>query len=395
MLLIVDIMEQTLSDLMLFNGRVVLRDRVVEDGVVLVESGRIRYAGSREEAPPLAGGTRVDLEGAIVGPGFVDVHCHGGGAAEAFDAPSEFMDYHLAGGTTSMLPTLGYNRMEPGSIELQLERFLKDLPDLENSTFVGFHLEGPYMNRKYGALADETPMRLPEEAEYGRIIERFGGEVKLWSFAPELEGADTFIRAAVAAGIRLAIGHSEATAKRVLEVAGQGVSQACHALNATGLMPPPPLEGVRQPGLDEAVLVCDSIVAEVIPDRDGAHVHPLFLQLLYRAKGPERLIIITDCTSDQERTPRSPGDDVHYNYRGQLSGSRLRMVEAASNFLRHTGCSLPEVFRMAALNPAKVAGLDHDIGSLEPGKRANLVVLDRAMALRGVYLSGRRVAGSE
>lgn len=377
-----------------FHGaRIILPDRVVEDGVLLAGNGIIHFAGDAVEAPVMPEAERVDLGGLWIGPGFVDLHCHGGGAFEAFEDPVGFMEYHLAGGTTAILPTLGYDRMQPGTIPAQLDGFLSGVSCAPRSTFAGFHLEGPYMNPNYGAKSEESPMRLPDESEYRDLIARYGKWLKLWSFAPELEGTDAFIKAARAAGITLSIGHSEATVERVAAVAEMGVSQACHALNATGLMPPPSLKGVRQPGLDEAVMTTDSMVAEVIPDRAGVHVHPVFLRLLFRAKRAERLIIITDCTADRDRIPRRPDDDVHYNDRGQLSGSRLRMIEAARNFQHHTGCSLPELFRMSSLNPAKAIGQASRRGSLEAGKSADFVVIDQDLKMKTVYWRGHQASG--
>lgn len=369
------------------NCTLILRDRLMERASVVVEGGRIRFTGRREQAPGGAGQV-IDLEGLLLGPGLMDVHCHGGGTHDAFKEPTAFMEYHLRGGTTSILPTLGYPVMKPGTIAPGLKRFLAESRTARWNTFAGFHLEGPYMNSKYGAGSAESPMRNPDPAEYEAIIREFGDRIKLWSFAPELDGANAFIRAAVEAGIRLSAGHTEATAARFIETVAMGVSQACHALNATGLMPPQRGRGIRQPGLDEAVMATDEVFAELIPDRDGVHVHPLFLKIMLKAKGADRILLITDCTTDQGKETKSDGADVHYNSQDQLSGSRLRMIEALRNMRAHTGSPLPDLFRMAALNPARQLGLAHDRGSVEIGKRADLVIMDNDLNLRRVLLAG-------
>lgn len=374
------------------HATLVLPDVLVQDRCVVVDGARVQRVCDDTDAPTDPGATVLDLRGDLLAPGLVDLHCHGGAAFNAFEHPCEFMAHHLRGGTTSVLPTLGYNQMPPVMITERLRHFVHEAQGAANDTSVGFHLEGPYMNPRYGANSDRSPMRPPDPDEYEPLIREFGEHIRLWSFAPELDGADTFIRCAAAAGIILSVGHSEASAARFEQVAAMGVRQACHALNATGLTPPPASRGVRQPGLDEAVMLADNVLAELIADREGRHVDPRFLRLMLRAKGPDRIALITDCTTSASPHTASAAADVHYNERGELSGSRLTMGQAVRNMHLHTGCSLPEAFRMGALNPARALGMDHELGSVAEGKRANLLVMGQTLALKRVFLEGREVA---
>lgn len=375
--------------ILLHNARLIKAHEIVNAGCLLIDGSRIAYSGPSATAPRVVVETKIDLKGHLVGPGLIDVHCHGGGSANAFENPIAFMEYHLQGGTTTVLPTLGYNIMHPGTIGSKLSAFRNQSKNAKCNTHGGFHLEGPYMNPRYGAGSVEAPMRNPDPAEYENLIENFGSEIKLWTFAPELPGTDAFIARAVAAEIILSVGHTEATADRLLEVANAGVSQACHALNATGLMPKAPNSGIRQPGIDEAIMVCDAIHAEVIPDRKGVHVHPIFLNILLRTKGVNRISIITDCTHDKGRQTREEGDDVHYNHLNQLSGSRLQMIDAVRNMISHTHCTLPEAFRMGSLNPARSLGRSHELGSLDSGKTANLLVMDDQLNIQKIFFEGQ------
>jgi N-acetylglucosamine-6-phosphate deacetylase len=142
--------------------------------------------------------------------------------------------------------------------------------------------------------------------------------------------------------------------------------------------------------VDEAVLVHDDIYAEVIPDRLGIHVRPLMLKMIHKTKGTDRVIIITDAVPEAGLTgPEEP--DVNFNHTGDLAGSKLTMDKAVRNMMKHVGIGIVEAFRMAALNPAKAIRLDHEMGSIEIGKWANLILVDDEINVHGVFLRGMKV----
>ncbi|MCA1808473.1 MAG: amidohydrolase family protein [Lentisphaerae bacterium] len=400
------------------NCRIVGPDRVISRGVLLVQQGRIVACGPEDAVnwPPDA--DVVDAAGGYVAPGFIDIHCHGGGGHYVHDAPSEVADMHLRHGTTGLLATLvllSQAEMLAGMARINAVR---------HPAILGLHLEGPYLSQKFGARREMS--RLPEPRDYKALLEAAAGQLKIWTFAPELPGTDEFVDVVAPAGVVLSVGHSEACARRIYELVPRGLRLGCHCMCATGVTPPP-MGGVREVGVDEAVMVHDDIYAEVIPDALGIHVRPLMLRLLLKAKGVDRTIIITDAVRGAGDNPSrriratalgrdifpwtaltgmpdarylnaagreflEVSEDVNVNELHRLAGSKLTMDQALRNMMRHTGVGIVEACRMAALTPATLLGLQGEVGSLEPGKKANLVLLSEGLAVQRVMLAGAWVA---
>lgn len=377
--------------MILYNCRAVLSDRVLEDARITVRDGRIR---SLETTPPVAhlplGEELIDAGGHFVGPGFVDVHCHGDGKTRFFDEPEHVAVRLAQGGVTTVLGTLGYPDMR-ADLQRQVTEFLDALGNVGRRVVAGVHLEGPYVNPKYGAQTNRGVIKPPDVAEYAALLTAFPGAIKWWTCAPELPGAIDFITAASAAGVRVGAGHTEATPEQVAAAIAAGLSVIIHWSNATGNPRDATYAGTRAPGIDEAALVHDELLAEIIPDEQGRHVHPLMARLLLKAKGPDRIAIITDAGySRPDDPPDPPGQlrDVSIDGDGNLAGSRLTMAGAARNFRRFTGCPWPELFRLASLNAARELGLADEIGSLEIGKRADLIVFDDQLRVKRTFLAG-------
>lgn len=373
--------------------RVVLPDRVLADACVRVEGGRV-VAVEPDTPATLAGADRViDAKGMLTAPGFVDVHCHGDSERRFLDAPESVALALLRQGTTTVLATISYADMVADLVE-QLRHFDTALGSWGSEVVAGFHLEGPYVNRKYGAQTTRGLIKAPDEPEYRALLAASGRRIKWWTCAPELPGALAFIRTATAAGGVVGAGHSEATPEELAAAVAAGLKVAIHWSNATGNPRAARYLGTRCPGIDEAVLVDDTLSAEIIADENGLHVHPLMARLLYKAKGPDRILLITDAAyrrADDPPDPPGPPRDVSIDRDGNLAGSRLTMAGAARNFRAATGCPLPELFRMAATNAARLLGLGAETGSIELGKRADLVILDDALKVQRVFLRGREV----
>lgn len=385
----------TMNDrLTIRGGQVVLPDRVLERATLVIEGGLIRAISSDDGGARDSGGPVVNAKGLMIAPGFIDPHCHGDGTTRFYDDPNRVAANLLKQGTTTVLATLGYPDMVPGAIGGQLQRFEATLDLQAREMVAGVHLEGPYVNRKYGAQTSRGVIKNFDPAEYGELIKRYGKLIKWWTCAPELPGANEFIALASAHGHVVAAGHSEATVEDIQRAIGHGLRAITHWTNATGNPGAAAYLGTRHPGIDEAALVFDELTAEIIPDSGGRHVHPLMAKLLYKAKGPERVLVITDAgyrRPDDPVDPRLAELDVSIDHEANLAGSRLTMAGAARNFRRFCGCTLPELFRMASLNTARLLGLDRQVGSLEPGKLANLVLLDAEGCVQRTWLRGREV----
>ncbi|WP_256756887.1 N-acetylglucosamine-6-phosphate deacetylase [Cohnella sp. WQ 127256] len=380
-----------MGDMLLINGTVVGRDRLIPNGFVHICDGKIKAFGEQGEIPEITPDMEViDTCGAYIAPGFVDIHCHGGGGVWSFHQPYEFAVAHLLHGTTSILPTLTYNesREETRQGVLEIKNAIySDAP--YRSAIVGIHLEGPYINKKYGAVT--SPIRPVDPEEYNELLSLAGEEIKLWTLAPELDGQYEFAIAAARYGIALSVGHSEATAEQIYRLVPLGLQVGCHCTNASGTTPSPSsFLGTREVGVDEAVLVHDDLYAEVIPDKLGIHVRPLMLKLIHKTKGTDRVIIITDGMPDSGLAdPDEP--DVNYNYKGALAGSKLTMDGAVRNMMKHASVGIVDAFRMSATNPAVVIGMEHEIGSIEQGKWANIILVDEEIHVQAVILRGEMI----
>lgn len=377
-----------------FKGvRVIMPHFITAECDLVVRNGRIALL--TEEALVEPGTPVVDARGKYAAPGLIDIHCHSDGQHSFFVEGDRVAENLLRAGTTGVLATLAYCDMEPGKIHRQLEDYWTARGAVARQIVLGVHLEGPYTNPKYGALVREGQVHPPDPAEYGPILKHCSDYVKLWTIAPELPGIAALVRATAPHGIILGAGHSEATVDQLQPLLPYGLRVATHWSNATGIAPHR-FRGTRNPGIDEYTLIEDTMSAEVICDAVGYHVGKPMLQLLYRAKGPDGIILISDAYWSEEGNPSTRADlDVHFTPDGKLNGSKLTMIAAARNFRKHIGCGLPELFRMGSLNPARLFGWAGEMGSVEPGKIANILLLDEALNLHGVWLAGRKVAMPE
>ncbi|WP_171654365.1 N-acetylglucosamine-6-phosphate deacetylase [Paenibacillus foliorum] len=370
------------------NGTIVTADRLIPGGVVLLDNGLIVNYGEEGKLEVPGDAEIIDAGGAFITPGFVDIHCHGGGGFWSWEHPYEFAIAHLKHGTTTILPTFTYNESRHQVMEgLQtiIQTMASELPFVE--VIVGIHMEGPYINRKYGAVT--SPIRPVDPEEYNEILDLAGDKIKVWTLAPELDGQEAFIAEASRYNISFSVGHSEATAEQIFRFVPFGLRIGCHCTNASGTTPSTSrYGGTREVGVDEAVLVHDDIFAEVIPDSEGIHVRPLMLKLIHKTKGTDRVIIITDGMPSSGVNTGDPSD-VNWNHLGQLAGSKLTMDKAVRNMMRHASVGWVDAFRMASLNPAKVIHQDHRIGSIEKGKLAHLIIVDEEVNVKQVILSGR------
>jgi N-acetylglucosamine-6-phosphate deacetylase len=269
---------------------------------------------------------------------------------------------------------------------------------------IGAHFYGPYFGREARGCHPAEPVRAPVVEEYRQYL-AFADCIVTATVAPELAGAEAFVRACRAAKIRCNAGHSHATFAQVEAALSWGVRHIDHLFCAMSdrarlrQSQTYPMRG----GLLEATLYFDELTTEVIAD--GKHLAPELLRLAYRIKGPDRLALVTDCNRALDMPdgeylfgPLDGGepiirrDGVGIMPDGQaLASGVMGMDHGVRTFRAVTQTSLVEVIRMASLTPARIAGCDHERGSIAPGKLADLVVLDRNLEVRQVHVRGQRV----
>ena len=360
----------------LFDGAIVIEDKCIVD-----------IKADRGELPE--GTEIIDAEGAYVGPGFVDIHVHGRGHLATYDASAKIVNEFLKHGTTSFLTTPYYVQ--------NLEEILKAIEDTKEAmkksrVIKGIYMEGPFTNPNYGANADLNPWRhgIVEE-EYKAIVDAGGELIKVWTTAPELDGIEEFMAYAkkVNPNTVIALGHSEATPQLISSLNSKFQPKLMtHMFDATGRIPVP--GGTRGYGPDEYCLATPDMYAEVISDSCGLHMNGALQRMVLQNKGVDKVVLVTDSTKTDSPSPEELAyiTDINFDHNGNINGSVLTMDMACRNIMSHTSCGIAQAFIMASLNPAKVIGMDDEIGSIEKGKIADLVFVDDKFNVLKVMTEG-------
>lgn len=374
------------------NANVVLENGIIWNGYITVEDGKITSVGKGIELEISQGAEVIDAEGAYVGPGFVDLHIHGGIGCNLFAEPEKVAEFFLKHGETSILPT------SPGMYSH--EELLEGIENVKNAmdtakSIKGIYMEGPYISSNYGACKGLVRWNTGDilEEHYKPLVDALGSIVKVWTIAPEREGIMKFIEYARKANpdCVFSVGHSEATPQQIRDLGTKYRPKlTTHLMNATGRQTGSDSGGVKGYGPDEYCLADKDMYAELISDLHGVHVHSDLQRMILKCKGVHRVVLITDSTSYKGQNPKGLEhvDDLSFNDLGRLAGSKLTMDKACRNVMAHTNCGIAEAFVMASLNPAKVIGMDGEIGSIEAGKIADLVFVDDKFNVKQVMLNG-------
>lgn len=393
-----------MSALVFRGGHIVLPDRILEQGAVRVEGDRIVAI---EERGTETGADAIDLGDGYLVPGFIDIHVHGGDGSDFMDGTADafraICRAHARHGTTSLLPTTTVARHDQHLNFLGLcRRFQRE--DTGGARVLGGHFYGPYFNFEARGAHPGAEVRNPVASEYEQYL-AFADAIRTASVAAELPGAEGFVRACRAKAIRCNVGHSFATFAQMRAAIDWGVRHIDHLFCAMSdrarlrLTQTYPMRG----GVMEATLFFDVLTTEVIAD--GKHLEPELLQLAYKIKGPDRLALVTDCNRALDMPdgpyligpldggePMLKRDGVGLMPNGTALASSVEgMDHMVRTFQRVTAAPLVEVIRMATLTPARIAGVDDVMGSIAPGKLADLVVLDSALQVRQVYVGGRQL----
>ncbi len=389
------------------NIRLVLPDSLLENGWLVAVDGVIDDFGSGD-LPVGDFDTIVDGKGDYLSPGFVDTHVHGGGGCNFHDGTEEAiltaLRTHLKGGTTTILPTItslpheGYIRTFAAFNRLQshLDE-IKDVPDIE-----GIHMEGPYCSGAALGAQNTATYRNVNMDEVTAYLEQ-APNIRKWTAACEREGGLEFGKFLEKNGIVASIGHSNATLQEVFEAFDCGyhhithLYSACSSYHRNG--------AYREGGIVEAAFLLDDMNVEMITD--GVHLPKEFLQLIYKIKGPDHISLITDAT--RWAGVDVPAGELKYNDLEKTSPvyieNGVALVQdrrcfagsiALANRLIRTatqiaGIDICSAVRMATLTPARIVGLDGVVGSIQRGKRANLVLFNENIDIQNVLLAGRLV----
>ena len=374
------------------NAKVVLETGILFDGAILLDGDRIAWVGDRRDAQIPEGCEMLDAEGAYVGPGFVDIHVHGGNGYMFDTEPLQAAEHFLKNGETTQLATLYYNLSKEGFLDSIKKVQAAMAAGGAGSAIAGIYMEGPYMNPKFGAMPEKNKWKGEINPEaYKEVVDTVGTDAFIWSVAPEREGIEEFVKYAgkVNPHAIFAVGHSEATPAQVRKMKRYGLCLQTHCMDATSNYSE--WVGTRGAGPDEACLIDPDMYAELICDSGAVHVNKDLINLIVKAKGVDKVVLITDSFVSDLPAPEKLKHitDLIFDENCWLSGSKLTMNVACRNIMSHTNCGIAQAFLMGSRNPARVIGLEDEIGTIEAGKLANLVFVDDVFNVKKVIFGGK------
>jgi N-acetylglucosamine-6-phosphate deacetylase len=362
--------------------------------MVVIEDGRIASISTREARDLPVDARVLDFPGATLAPAFFDVHIHGAKGHDVMEATPDALDamsgFLAQRGTGSFLATTVTAPLETTLQSLSRLAKLLALPPVAGQAHpIGIHLEGPFLSHTKRGVQPAEYLLAPDIATFDRLYEAAEGRIRLMTLAPELPGAVELAAHATARGVRISLGHSNATAADTLAAINAGAISATHTFNAMR-----PLDH-REPGILGTVLTCDALFAEMICD--GIHTAPEMVKLWWRCKGPERAILVTDAIS---ATGMPDGEYQLGDFAvqvangramagGVLAGSVLTLDRALTNFMAFTGAPLEQALRLLTVNPATMTGLGDQACSVAVGQPASLVAVDRTVKLIGSVVNGK------
>ncbi|WP_421673703.1 N-acetylglucosamine-6-phosphate deacetylase [Streptomyces europaeiscabiei] len=357
-----------------------------------VKNGRLTIEGTKIAANPPENAHTIDVRDHWVVPGFVDIHNHGGGGASftsgTVDDVLHGIRTHRLHGTTTLVASTVTGDMDGLAHRAGLLSELAEQGDV-----AGIHFEGPFISPcRKGAHAEEL-LRDPDPAEVRKLIDAARGRASMVTLATELPGGLDSVRLLAEHGVIAAIGHTDATYEQTVQAIDAGATVATHLFNAM-----PPL-GHREPGPIAALLEDERITVELI--NDGTHLHPASLQLAFRHAGADRVAFITDAMDaagfgDGLYTLGPLAVEVVDGVArlvegGSIAGSTLTQDRALKRAVTIDRLPIEDAVAALSANPARLLGLYDRIGSLDPGKDADLVLLDADFELKGVLRKGEWV----
>ena len=373
------------TPLLLTGANVVLPTGTVENARLAVEGTRIT-ATAPDDAHVL------DVSGHWLVPGFVDLHNHGGGGASftsgTVDDVLRGIHTHRTHGTTTLVASTVTGDMH---FLAQRAGLLSELA--EQGDIAGIHFEGPFISPCRKGAHSEELLRDPDPAEVRKLIDAARGHARMVTLATELPGGIDSVRLLADHGVIAAVGHTDATYEQTVEAIEAGATVATHLFNAM------PALGHRAPGPIAALLEDERVTVELI--NDGTHLHPAALELAFRHAGANRVAFITDAMDaagfGDGRYMLGPlevevADGVARLVEGgSIAGSTLTLDRAFKRAVTVDRLPVTDVVAALSANPARLLGMDDRIGSLEPGKDADLVLLDGDFELKGVMRRGEWV----
>lgn len=382
--------------LTLKNGRVLTPYRILDGVDVQCTDGKISAVKDVCDADDEC---CIDLSGMYVMPGFIDSHVHGGGECEFWtDNSNEIIQgarFLARHGTTAFLPSVNYSEqlaLDAGTCA-KLSAVKNAMKENDGAEILGLHLEGPFISQKFPMVPNQPLNTAILDCCLAFLKE--APPVLKWTVAPEVAGVVPLIGELLHRGIKVSLGHSDATLNEIYLAYELGVRDVTHIYS--GMSTIKRINGRRFPGLLEAALGLDEMVVEVIAN--NAHLPPELIRYVWKTKGPEHICVVSDSTA---ASGRPDGPTVYRGRTGFIQdgailnhdktsflGSAVTSDEMFRNLVQKVGIPIIDAVRMCSTSPARNLGVGDRKGVLAPGYDADIVVFDQALSLRMVILGGK------
>ncbi len=373
--------------MILANGYVMNEEFNLVKTDIEIKNGKIVNIGN-----DLSGMERKDMTGKYILPGFIDTHIHGAYGERISDTENclfDFCTFEATQGVTSAAITTASSTYE--DLLSQMKTAVEASKRKQGTKIVAVHAEGPFLSLKYKGAMNEKNLISPSKEQLDGLIEAGKGLLKIMTVAPEVEGCIDFIKYAVSRGIKISMGHTDATYDEARMAIDAGATRLTHTFNAMR-----PINH-REPGILVAALTDKRIMCEVICDY--IHLHPATVRMIYELKGADGICMISDSGHaagldisefEVEGIKRYVRDGVVRLENGTIAGSARTLADGVRNLIKD-GIPIEDVSKMASLNPAKAIGLENSIGSLKVGKIADIAVMDEDYKVIATYIDGECV----
>jgi N-acetylglucosamine-6-phosphate deacetylase len=384
------------------NGKILLPGGEILQGSVLFEKGKIKKIVKGNGLKNADGLDMIDAEGNWIFPGFIDLHCHGAMGHDVMDGTREAVEaiaaYHAKGGTTTFLATTASSSPEVLFKALEVIREARS-SELNGASVIGAHIEGPYFAFTKRGCHLPAYIRNPKPEEYNKILD-FADCISLMTLAPELDGAEELIKLLHEKNIVASLGHSEALYSEIADAVRWGATHVTHMYCAMSTIKK---DGPKRfMGLVETTLLLDELTTEVIAD--GIHLPPELIRMVVKAKGIEKVCLVTDAM----RGAGMPDGIYSFGPKdGQLAlvqngmalmpdktgfaSSVVQMIDLIRTMVNSVGISVADAVYMASYVPARIINHHNKMGSIEPGKDANVVIADESLKIKATVVNARKV----
>jgi N-acetylglucosamine-6-phosphate deacetylase len=396
-------MEAIFVKTLLMNGKIITPFRIINNGAVLIENGKIANVFAELPQPAELPERCIDVGGRYISPGFIDMHVHGGGGCEVMDASVESVQTmcraHARFGTTSILPTTVAAAWQDIYAAIDAVRLAQ--PDSTGAKILGIHLEGPYFSQTEKGAQSPDFIKDPIPEEYMAALDYWDG-IKIMGVAPELPGALALGRELRRRGILASIAHSNANYEEVLLAVENGYTNITHFYSGCSIVHRK--NAYRFAGVVESGYLIDELTVQVIAD--GKHLPASLLKLIYKVKGADRIALITDALSyaampslqenrvytQKNGVPVILEDGVmKLPDRSSFAGSVATTRDLVKNMVELAEVPLCQAVKMATHTPARILNIAARTGSISIGLDADIVVFDSEFSVQLTMVAGKIV----